>query len=546
MDVFSFMEACPTEQPWFDVWKFRDRDVPDWDAYEVPCREACPAHMDVPRYIKLVAQGKYDEALAVVREKAPFPAVLGRVCLQPCEDACSRSKLNSEKLVEGRKKEEPVCIRFLKRAASDNGNGLWKQNSKVSPATGKKVAVVGSGPAGLTAAYYLAKKGHSVTVFEALSKTGGMMQAVIPAYRLPDEILDSEIKEIKDVGIEIKTNSRIEKSDDLFKQGYSAAFIATGAWRSLKLGVPGEDAKGAIYALDFLQQVKMGQKVDLGEKVVVIGGGNAAIDAARSSIRLGAKEVNLICLECRIPESKDKMVAQDSEVEEAENEGVTINPCMGVKNFITKDGKITGLETIPCVSVRNEDGTFAPKYKEGPSPDFQADSVIVAIGQSVDRSILPAGSIDTGTMQTSDQRVFAGGDVVTGPSSVIDAIAQGRIAAASIDKYLNGDGNIEETLVPMEEPETWFERNEDLVTYDEDFIIHQVKMPCIGIKERSSDFKEVELGFNKDEATEEASRCFKCNLRPEVAYEEECAHCGVCFMDCPKRAIDVTYPVSFC
>jgi len=548
MDVYSCVEVFPTEAP-VDREARYYRDVPDPDAYEVPCRDACPAHVDVPLYVYLIAQGKYSEALAVVREKVPFPGVLGRICTHPCEQACHRGELN--KMSNGElNKGEPVCIQFLKRAAADNDSGIWKQNSKVLPATGKKVAVVGSGPAGLTAAFYLAKKGHSVTVFEALSKAGGMMRAGIPSYRLPEDILDSEIKEIEDIGVEIKTDTTIKKLDEIFSSGYTAAYIATGAWLSQKLGVPGEDAKEVIYGLDFLRKVNMGQKVDLGEKVVVIGGGSVAIDAARSALRLGAKEVNLVCLECRIPTSKDRMLAQDLEIEQAEEEGVTIHPCLGVKRFLTKNGEITGLETTTCVSVLSEDGNFDPKFEEGPSPVMEADSVIIAIGQSVDKSMVPGGldsqstgiiSIDPVTLQTSDKRVFAGGDVVTGTASVIQAIAQGRDAAASIDKCLGGDGNIEETLVTVEKSDTWF------VGLDEDFPKWpKANVPCMDNKERKSSFTEVELGYDKDEALEQAKRCLRCNLKPLVAYEEECAHCGVCFMDCPKRAIDITYPVSFC
>jgi NADPH-dependent glutamate synthase beta subunit-like oxidoreductase len=242
------------------------------------------------------------------------------------------------------------------------------------------------------------------------------------------------------------------------------------------------------------------------------------------------------------------MLAEDIEIAQAEEEGVTISPCLGVKSFLTKDGNITGVETVACVSVRSEDGTFDPKFEESSSPVMEADSVIIAIGQSVDKSMVPggldfksAGVIDPVTLQTSDKRVFAGGDVVTGSASVIQAIAQGRNAAASMDKYLGGDGNIEETLVTVEKSPPL------IVALDEDFVKWpKVNVPCMDNKERIASFAEVELGYDNNKAVEQAKRCLRCNLKPVVAYEEECAHCGVCFMECPKRAIDVTYPVSFC
>ena len=265
----------------------------------------------------------------------------------------------------------------------------------------------------------------------------------IPEFRLPRKIVDSEISYIEELGVEIKTNTPVKALDDLFKQGYKAIYLATGCPINLKLGIPNEDAEGIIYVLDFLKQVSSGADVKLGNRVAVIGGGNAAIDAARVSKRLGAKEVHLVCLECTDLASKDRMPAQDYEIHEAEKEGVVIHPCLGPKQFLVKDGKVTGFETIVCTSVREEDGTFLPKYG-GPAATIEADTVIVAIGQAPDKEAFKeidkdrAVKVDGFSFATSKEGVFAGGDVVSGPSDIVGAIAAGKEASISIDRYLNG------------------------------------------------------------------------------------------------------------
>jgi NADPH-dependent glutamate synthase beta subunit-like oxidoreductase/formate hydrogenlyase subunit 6/NADH:ubiquinone oxidoreductase subunit I len=500
---FTCVEVCPTGA--LVDKEARYRDVPDWDAYVVPCREACPAHIDIPRYVYLAAQGKYSESLAVVREKVPFPGALGRVCIHPCEQACRRGELN---------KEEPVCIKFLKRAAADYDNGLWKKNSTALPATGKKVAVVGSGPAGLTAAFYLAKKGHSVTVFEALSKTGGMMRVGIPSYRLPEDILDSEIKEIENVGVEIKTNSRINDVDELLKQGYEAVFLGLGAHLGTKAGVKGDDTAGVMDGVDFLRQVSLGENVKIGEKIAVIGGGNAAIDCARTAPRIGAKEVTIIYRRTRA-----EMPAAPEEVEEALHEGVEILFLAAPTEIrLGRNGRLELECTKMELGEPDASGRRRPVPIKGSEFITEFDNIISSIGQAIDipeKYTVDLGrgnviKVDDDTMATSQKGVFAGGDVVTGPASVIQAIAQGRKAAASIDKYLGGDGDIEETLVTVEKPDKCFGRDEDFINW------HKVNMPSIENKERLSSFAEVELGYGKDGAVEEAKRCLKCDLRLEI------------------------------
>jgi NADPH-dependent glutamate synthase beta subunit-like oxidoreductase len=255
----------------------------DRKAYVVPCSSACPACIDIPRYVNYIVQGKYSEALAVIREKVPFPGTLGRVCAHPCEPACRRSQLN-----------EPISIKELKRVAADRGGDLWRQGSKLAKRSRKRVAVVGAGPAGLTAAFYLAKAGHSVTVFEALSQPGGMMRVGIPEYRLPRNILAAEIDVIREAGVKIKTNTKVESVDSLLKDGFRAVFVAVGAHQGIKLGCEGENLPGVIDGVTFLRQVNLGEKVNVGDRVAVIGGGNAAIDAARMVLRTGAKEVTIV------------------------------------------------------------------------------------------------------------------------------------------------------------------------------------------------------------------------------------------------------------
>ena len=341
------------------------------------------------------------------------------------------------------------------------------------------------------------------------------MRDGIPEYRLPEAVLDDEISYMEELGVEIKTNTPVNKLDDIFSRGYKAAFIATGAWQSQKLGVPGEDARGVIYALDFLRQVNSGMKVDPGKRVAVIGGGSVAIDSARVALRLGAEEVHLICLECRDLAHPDRMLAQDEEIKEAEEEGVIIHPCLGISSILTGDGTVSGLETIGCVSVYGEAGRFAPQFAEGASPTIEADNVIIAIGQTVDRSMLPGGlgdtaegtvSVDPVTFETSMKGVFAGGDVVAGAADIISAIAAGKEAAISIDRYLAGADLKQGRRSSAER-----------VTVRAD--IKRVRPPVLEAGKRK-DFGEVALGFDEQTAMELANRCVNCGTTmPAVVFK---------------------------
>jgi len=460
-----------------------------------PCTHTCPAGVDAPRYIRFIAKGKPGEAVAVIREKIPFPSVCGYVCIHPCEAKCRRELL-----------DEAIGIRVLKRFAVDNDNGMWKQNSKIAPETGKRVAIVGSGPAGLTAAFYLAKLGHKVTVFEALPEVGGMMRVAIPDYRLPKDVLKNDIREIEAVGVDIKTETKVESTDELFEQGYDAIFLATGAHQGLKIGVKGEDSQGVMDCVSFLREVSLGKKVEVGEGVAVIGGGNAAIDSARTALRLGAKEVTIV-----YRRTKDEMPAATEEIEGAIEEGVNVRFLAAPSSITTKNGKLE----LECLAMSLGDidasGRRRPEPIEGSEFVMSFDTIIAAIGQRPEipsRFKLSLGrgntiEIDPDSLATNKEGVFAGGDVVKGPASVIEAIAHGRLAATSIDKYLGGEGDIDEILAPPEEAMAPLEEAEEEM---------RVEIPAPPAKERRKNFEDVELGLAEKMAIKEAERCLRCDL----------------------------------
>ncbi len=481
------IEVCPTGALADRAYKWEP--LTDREAALVHCTHACPAGIDVPRYVDLIAAGKFAEALAVIREKVPFPAVLAYVCVHPCEEVCRRGQVN-----------EPIAIKALKRFAAEHDNGLWKQNSKLAPATGKRVAIVGSGPAGLTAAYYLVKLGHKVTVFEALPEPGGMMRVGISGYRLPREILKTEIAEIEDFGVDIKTNSKVESLDGLFKDGYDAIFLALGAHRGVQMGIEGEQESGVLDCISFLKDVNLGRKVELGERVAIVGDGEPAVDAARTAIRLGAKEVTILS-------SREEISATPESVRAALDEGVRTQLNVTPVKII-REKAVIKVHCIHAQSSGEEGGEFS----------MYVDTLIVALAQIPEIPIgfgLQVGKgntiqVDTETLATSKRAVFAGGDAVTGPSSIIEAIAAGRKAAIAIDKCLGGDGNIDETLVQKEKQSPCLGRDEGFAYKP------RISMPCLPVGQRLRSFSVVELGFNKKMAIEEARRCLKCNLRLQI------------------------------
>ena len=491
------VEVCPTGALIDKDAKWRPEINPE--ELTNPCSYACPAHVDVPRYVRLCGEGKFAEALAVVREKVPFPGVLGRVCIHPCEQACRRQALN-----------EPIAIKFLKWAAAERDDGQWKQRTKKLPPTGKKVAIIGSGPAGLTAGYYLAKQGHSVTVFETLPQPGGMMRVGIPDYRLPPEKLNGEIDVIREAGVEIKLNTRIESIDSLFQQGFDTVFAAPGAHRGMKMGVDGEDTPGVFDGATFLREINLGRKIDIGERVAVIGGGNVAIDAARVSLRIGARKVTIVYRRTRA-----EMPASPEEVEAALEEGIEIL-FLAAPVRIDREGKQLKL-TCNRMELGEPDasGRRRPIPIKGSEFVTEFDSIIAAIGQVTDipegfKLKLGRGNViqaNAETLSTSAKGVWAGGDAVSGPASVIEAIAAGRRAASSIDKYLGGTGDITEVLAPESRFNPCVGKTEGFFDWA------RAIMPALPVKERIDNSKEVELGLDDEAAMKEGRRCLQCAVR---------------------------------
>lgn len=489
------VEVCPTGA-------FTDKDLPSGEREEVlvPCVANCPVNMDIPRYIDFINEGRYPEAVAVIREKTPFPGVLGRVCFHPCEDVCRRGELN-----------HPVAICALKWFAVDKDSGSLQVTAKKP--TGKKVAIVGSGPAGLSAAYYLALSGYGVTVFESEENIGGMLRYAIPNYRLPPEILEKELGILEELKVEFRLNTHVGKEVTLsdLRKDFQAVLLVTGACLSKKISLEGSELKGVEWGLDFLRDVKKKKVTSMGGRVVVIGGGNVAIDVARTAIRLGASDVQLACLE-----SYQEMPAHDWEIKDAEEEGVVIHPSWGPNKVIGRNGKATGVELVKCVSVFDQKGEFAPKFDVEKTKKIEADRVILAIGQSSDLTWVQGIDIKDGRisvdeeMQTNLPGVFAGGEVVRGPASVVEAIADGASAASAIDKYLGGDGNIYPTLVAPSEPDPYLGLVEGFANLD------RVEIPKTSADVRKKNFETVENCYNEKQAKQEALRCLRCHLRLDI------------------------------
>jgi NADPH-dependent glutamate synthase beta subunit-like oxidoreductase/ferredoxin len=470
----------------------------------IPCRYSCPAEIDVPRYVRLVKEGNYSAAAAVIREKVPLPGVLGYVCDHVCEDKCRRGEVN-----------EAVTIRELKRFASEHDEQrIWEKDSEKKPATDKKIAIIGSGPAGLTAAYYLVNQEHAVTVFEALPQAGGMMRYGIPEYRLPKQVLDSEINDIVNRGVGIKTDTRIESLDALFQEGFDAVLVTIGTPQGQKLPVPGADNEGVLIGVDFLREVNTGNKVKIGDKVLVLGGGNVAFDCARVARRLGAGQVSLACIECR-----EEMPATDDEISQGEEEGINVYPASNVKRIMSRDGRITGAEFLDVAECSfDEDKNLHIEEIENTEHIIEADTVIFAIGQ---RPEVPPGyeietrpnsliTVDEYSYSTDREGVFAAGDAVSGTSSVIKAIASGRKAAAAIDRFLGGNGIIDEKFVAATEPER-------CLGYEEGFaFIKRGENKNIRVEERLKGFCKVVADMDEEAATYEAGRCLQCDLRLKI------------------------------
>lgn len=486
------VEVCPTGAL-MDVnviWAERERQL-------VPCQNACPADINVPYYISQVAQGRFFEALSVVREKVPFPATLGRVCFRPCEDVCRRGQL-----------DEPIAIRSLKRCAAEHGGDSWKEGDVAGPRTGKKVAVVGSGPAGTTCGYYLAKQGHTVTIFEELPEPGGMLRYGIPEYRLPKEVLEKELEAIRKVGVSIKTNAKVESLDELFAHGFDAIFVALGLPIGARLRIEGEDLPQVFNGITFLREARLPEKIELGSRVGVIGGGNVAIDAARTALRLGASEVIILYRRTR-----SDMPAYLEEVEQAEKEGIKFNFLVSPNKISRANGRLN----VECFRTELVEPNGRARKQPVPIRDSKfsltLDNLIVAVGQQssvpqkfdLQLDIAGYAEVDSTSLSTSRPGVFAGGDMVRGPSTVIEAIAMGRKAANAIDRFLAG-----ERFTDLRE--SGGSERHTRPGKDGPFVAHgRVRLETLHATPLN--FEEAAGGYTGEQAIEEARRCLRCHLR---------------------------------
>jgi formate dehydrogenase (NADP+) beta subunit len=549
-----------------------------WLESNFPCMQACPVHTQAGRYVALIAEGRYEEAYRYAREPNPLASICGRVCGHPCETNCRRGKLDA-----------PISIRALKRFLTErygpeSRNPIDMHPQKPQIRHPERVAVIGSGPAGLAATHDLAMLGYPVTLFEASSTLGGMLRLGIPEYRLPRDIIQAQVREILDLGPELRLNSRLGdfSLQDLRREGYQAVLLAIGLHRSRDLSLPGRDLDGVITGVDFLLNVNLGYRLSIGKKVVVIGGGNVAIDVARSALRqqqrqtlevlestllpdqlsekelqvamnelmdvsraalrMGAREVHLVCLE-----SREEMPAFAEEIEEGLQEGLKLHASLGPQKFLGEGGRVTGLEAIHCTSVFDEKGHFHPTFAPGTETILPCDTVILAIGQTSDLSFLaPEDGIETTrqgtikidpeTLMTTAPGIFAAGDIAFGPRLIISAVADGRKAAEQMDCYLRGsEWKPKERFVQI----TVLDHHSMSEGYDE---YSRLAVPTIPLDRRTG-ITEVESGFTEEQARAEASRCLRCWINTIFEGNEadgtECILCGGCVDVCPENCLQL-------
>jgi len=556
--------------------RFKNKMVDaDWLHTNFPCMMACPAHTNAGRYVGLIAEGKFEDAYRLARDPNPLASICGRVCAHPCETACRRGEI-----------DKPISIRALKRFLTEqygpeSKHPLNINEGRVQKKLPSKVAIVGGGPVGLSAAHDLAVMGYSVTIFEAAPVAGGMLYLGIPEYRLPRDVVEVQVREILATGdITLKLNHAAGRDfmiSDLRRQGFDAVVIAVGAHRSRDLSIPGVDLDGVHKGIDFLLNVNLGYKFTIGKKVIVIGGGNVAMDVARSAarevvrqhpggvldaepsaenvsaiatkemvdislsaLRMGAHEVNLVCLERR-----DEMPAALDEIEEAEEEGIIIHPGLGPKRIIGKNGKVAALETLKTKWVFDENRRFNPAFYEGSETQIESDTIIMAIGQAPrldfftadDKiEISPRGliAVNPTTLMTSVPGIFAGGDCVFGPRLIIDSVGDGKRAAMGIDQYLRGSAHPE----PVIEVEILKRHSMPLGYLD----LNRHPVPMLPL-ERRTGMTEVEIGFDRESAMAEAQRCLHCwvNTIFEGTPEDGsmCILCGGCVDVCPEECLEL-------
>ena len=525
--------------------------VPDVDyfAEQVKCRSSCPVGTDSGGYVQAIAEGDYERAYAIARGPNPFASVCGRVCGHPCEAACRRGNI-----------DESVSIRALKRfvtekygveAITDPRGVLRFSNTRkdlLKPGTAEKVAIIGAGPAGLTAAHDLALFGYKVTVFEAEPEPGGMMVIGIPHYRLSRQLVKSEIASIEALGVEIKCNTPIGKDltlANLKDMGYKAILIAVGLQQGRSLPIEGTNLKGVHIGMDFIKACNYGRPPEIGRKIVVIGGGNVAYDASRSAVRVGPdKEVHMSCLETR-----NIMPADPVEIMEGEEEGIILHDGYGPKRILGKDGRVTGLEVIKCLSVFDENKRFNPQFAPNSETVIECDTVIITVGQGADLSFIKEGDgieqvrpgvlkVNLDNYKTSVPGVFATGDVAYGPKLLITAVAAGQKAARSIDEYLRGVSiriKRRGVMHPVAGPKEY----RMFKDYDR---IDREEPPAIDAGARKKNKDLVEIGYKEGEATEQGIRCLKCHINT-IFDGDLCILCGGCVDVCPTYCLKMV-PVT--
>ena len=529
----------PSQQKWGPhMWDedYRDNNrINCYDTGTAPCKTACPAHIAVQGYLKLAAQGKYQEALALIRKDNPLPAICGRICNRRCEDACTRGTIDQAIAIDEVKNflaqlDLKAETRYIPPKVVPTLDGEFHE----------KIAIIGAGPAGLSCAFYLAEKGYKPTIFEKNEKPGGMLRYGIPSFKLEKDVIDGEIEVIKAMGVEIKCGIEVGKDvtiQQLREQGYKAFYIAIGCQGGRTAGIPGEDAEGVMTAVDFLRTVGGDESYPVSGKAVVVGGGNVAIDVARTAHRCGADSVTMFCLEPR-----EKMPASEEEIAEAMEEGVSLNCGWGPKEILTENGKATGIVFKRCVSVWDESGRFSPTYDEADTKTVPCDRVFLSIGQSIQwGSLLEGTKVELGrgngakadslTYQTAEPDIFVGGDVYTGPKFAIDAIAAGREGAISIHRFVRPHSSL-----------TIGRNRRDFVALDKENIrvesydnsSRQIPGKDASIDHKNS-FRDARLPFTEEQVKAETARCLGCGA--SVVDPNKCIGCGVCTTKCAFNAI---------
>ncbi len=519
-----------TEEHWNPDYRINREDVVETGT--APCKTNCPAHIGVQGYIKLASQGKYKEALELIKYENPLPAVCGRICNRRCEDACTRGDV-----------DEPIAIdeikKFIAQQELDPQNRIIPK--KRHNYSNKKVAIIGAGPAGLSCAYYLALDGYSITVFEKEQKLGGMLTMGIPAFRLEKDVVQAEIDIIKAMGVEFKTGVEVGKDvtlEELRAQGYKAFYMAIGAQGGRKVGIEGEDSQGVMSGIEFLRMINQDENKKVQGKVVVVGGGNVAIDVSRTAVRAGAESVMQCCLE-----SRQQMPAALEEIEEAEEENIVINNGWGPKRILSENGKVTGIEFKKCVSVFDENGRFNPQYDENDVMVVAADCVLLSIGQSIQWGGLlegtkavtrPNGTIEADgfTYQTAEPDIFAGGDAYSGPRFAIDAIAAGKQAAISIHRFVQPG----QSLVYGRDRRQYKELDKEAAVLEGfDNTPRQRPEQVKSNQKAAESFRDLRGTFTEEQMKKETERCLGCGAT--VVDDYMCVGCGQCTTKCKFDAI---------